>query len=74
MKEWKIMVMPKARRMPRRWSKELIKMMRLMPVFENNTERNLWRRRRQGRITHEKFKEAVRRMIKKHVSHEHVHE
>lgn len=68
---WKLNVTPKQRRAPKGWAKEMFKMMRLMPLFENKRERNLWRRRRQGRITHEQFKEAVRRMIRESSGHQH---
>jgi len=65
------------RRAPEGWAKAMFQQMRMMPLFDNKKEKNLWRRYRQGRITRAAFKDAVRAMSRekthKHEGHHHDH-
>lgn len=53
------------RTMPPGWAKVVCAQLRKMPIFEDETERNIFRRWKQRRITTSQFKDLVKAHVKK---------
>ena len=59
------------------WAKGIMRQLRTMPLFETKWERNIWRRWRQGRLSTEEMKKAIRAKMAKSpatMPHEHTHD
>jgi hypothetical protein len=78
---------PAGRTMKHGWAKEVMQGLRLMPLFKDRSERNLWKRWKRGQLSTKKFKAIIKAKDKSagperptgpeyehHHDHDHPHE